>query len=130
MSKQTPPSSEFILYTTEDGQTRIECRFKEETIWLTQAFLSELYDRDVRTINEHLKSHYDEAELSGEATIRKFRIVRMEDELAHDSICANFAVTYTAEPVFWGFLTSVKKYQKNILKLLDLSLPHQSEYFH
>ena len=80
MSDQSAPASEFILYTTEDGSTRVECRFEEETIWLTQALLAELYGRDVRTINEHLKNLYDENELSAEATIRKFRIVRMEGQ--------------------------------------------------
>ena len=78
MTDQLAPKSEFIFYTTEDGKTRVDCRFEEETIWLTQALLSELYDRDVRTINEHLKNLYEEAELSEDATIRKFRIVRME----------------------------------------------------
>jgi len=80
MSDQSVPASEFILYTTEDGSTRVECRFEEETIWLTQALLAELYGRDVRTINEHLKNLYGENELSAEATIRKFRIVRMEGQ--------------------------------------------------
>lgn len=80
MSDQSAPASEFILYTTEDGKTRVECRFEAETIWLTQSFLADLYDRDVRTISEHLKNLYEEAELSEEATIRKFRIVRMEGE--------------------------------------------------
>jgi len=47
---------EFILYQTEDGRTRGECRFQNETIWLSQALMAELYQKDVRTINEHLKS--------------------------------------------------------------------------
>ena len=72
------PTSEFLLYRTEDGRTRVECRFEEETLWLTQALMAELFDRDVRTINEHLKTIYAEAELEPEATIRNFRIVRQE----------------------------------------------------
>ena len=75
-----PTAGEFILYTTEDGQSRVECRFENETIWLSQALLAELFDRDVRTINEHLKNLYAEEELNPEATIRKFRIVRQEGE--------------------------------------------------
>ena len=69
-------SSEILLYQTEDGRTRIECRFENETIWLTQALIAELFQKDVRTINEHLVNIYDEGELDREATIRKFRIVR------------------------------------------------------
>lgn len=80
MTEQSAPNNEFILYTTEDGQTRVECRFEEDTIWITQALLADLYDRDVRTISEHLKNVYDEAELSQGATIRKFRIVQTEGD--------------------------------------------------
>jgi hypothetical protein len=78
MSETEQPGGEFILYTTEDGKTRVECRFEDETIWLTQALMAELFDRDVRTVNEHLKNLYAELELAPEATIRKFRIVREE----------------------------------------------------
>jgi hypothetical protein len=72
--------SELILYRTEDGRTRIE------TIWLTQALIAELFQKDVRTINEHLVNIFDEGELSREATIRKLRIVRTEGnrEVARD----------------------------------------------
>ena len=71
---------EILLYQTEDGRTRIECRFEDETIWLSQALMAELYQKDVRTINEHLKNIYDEAELDSMATIRSFRIVRREGQ--------------------------------------------------
>lgn len=72
------PAGEFLLYTTEDGRTRVECRFEDETLWLSQALMAELFDRDVRTVNEHLQNLYEEEELAPEATIRKFRIVRQE----------------------------------------------------
>jgi len=71
-------SGEFILYQTEDGRTRIECRFEKETLWLTQALMAELFQVTVPTINEHLKGIYGDGELRPEATIRKFRIVRQE----------------------------------------------------
>lgn len=72
------PESEIILYRSEDGRTRLDCRFEDETLWLTQAQIAELYQKDVRTINEHLLNIFDERELDREATIRKFRIVRQE----------------------------------------------------
>ena len=72
------PRGELILYQTQDGRTRVECRFEDETIWLTQALMAELFHKDVRTINEHLVNIYDEGELDREATIRRFRIVRTE----------------------------------------------------
>jgi hypothetical protein len=75
-----------VLYQTEDGRTRIQCRFEDETIWLSQALIADLFQKDVRTINEHLVNTFEEGELSREATIRKFRIVRSEGsrEVARD----------------------------------------------
>jgi hypothetical protein len=99
---ETPesPGGEILLYQTADGRTRLECRFQDETIWLTQALMAELYQKDVRTINEHLKNIYDEGELEREATIRKYRIVRQEGsrqvtrEIEHYSLDAILAVGY------------------------------------
>lgn len=79
MKPEPPPRSDLILYQTEDGRTRIQCRFENETLWLTQALIAELFAKDVRTINEHLVNIFDEGELRREATIRKFRIVRPEE---------------------------------------------------
>ena len=71
------PRSELVLYQTEDGQTRVQCRFENETIWLTQALIGELFQISVPTVNEHLKGIYAEGELQSGATIRKFRIVQI-----------------------------------------------------
>ena len=54
---------------------RIEVRLENETVWLNQRLLSELFQKDVSTINEHIKNIFDEGELSPEATIWKFRVV-------------------------------------------------------
>jgi len=98
--QDTPSPSQLILYQTEDGQTRIQCRFENETIWLTQALIGELFQVSVPTVNEHLKGIYAEAELQPMATIRKFRIVRTEGgrqvsrEIEHYSLEAILAVGY------------------------------------
>jgi hypothetical protein len=78
MSDDALPHSEIILYQTEDGRTRIQCRFENETVWLTQKRMAELFEKDVRTINGHSVNIFDEGDLRREATIRKFRIVRTE----------------------------------------------------
>ena len=80
MSDNTPqaPQGEFVLFQAADGSTRVECRFESDTLWLTQALIAELYQKDVRTINEHLQNIYKEAEIDQNATIRNFRIVREE----------------------------------------------------
>ena len=95
-----PPTGEIVLYQTEDGKTRVECRFAEETLWLSQALMAELFQKDVRTINEHLQGIYREGELEAKATIRKFRIVRREGlrdvsrEIEHYNLDAILAVGY------------------------------------
>lgn len=73
--KQKPPEpAEILLYQTEDGQTRLEVRLQEETVWLTQKRMAELFQKDVRTINEHIQNIFAEGELPSSAVIRKFRI--------------------------------------------------------
>jgi hypothetical protein len=79
MSTNLPEKrSEILIYQTENGQTRVNVRLENETVWLSQKLMAELFQKDVRTINEHIKNIYSEGELEPEATIRKFRIVRME----------------------------------------------------
>ncbi len=75
---QQPPEGDFLLYQTEDGKTRIECRFSGESIWLTQRLMAELFQVTVPTINEHLKNLVAEGEFQPDRTIRKFRIVQTE----------------------------------------------------
>jgi hypothetical protein len=69
-----PLGGEIILYQTEDGRTRIQCRFENETLWLTQKLMAELFQKDVRTINEHIQNIFEERELAPDSVIRKFRI--------------------------------------------------------
>ena len=100
MTSAAAPTGELLLYQTEDGRTRIECRFEGDTVWLTQALMAELFQKDVRTINEHLVNIYDEGELSREATIRRHRIVRTEGnrsvsrEIEHYNLEAILAVGF------------------------------------
>ncbi len=86
MPDSTAPQSSIVLYQTEDGRTRIQCRFENETIWLTQKLIAELFRVAVSTVNEHLQGIFAEGELATEATIRKFRIVQIEGkrEVARD----------------------------------------------
>ncbi len=66
------PGSSIVLYQTEDGRTRIECRFEGETLWLTQALMADLFQVTVPTINEHLQGLFSEGEADPGATIRSF----------------------------------------------------------
>lgn len=73
--------SEILLYQTEDGQTKIEVRLNEETVWLTLNQLVELFQKAKSTISEHIKNIFAEGELHEvEATVRKFRTVQTEGD--------------------------------------------------
>jgi hypothetical protein len=72
--QKKPNRSEIILYQTEEGRTRIEVRVEGETVWLTQKMMAELFQKDVRTINEHIRNIFTEKELEPDPVIRKFRI--------------------------------------------------------
>ena len=79
MSKElTPKEGNIIFYTTPDGAVHIEVFFQNETFWLSQKKMAELFGVDVRTVNEHLKNIFKTNELPEDATIRKIRIVQKE----------------------------------------------------
>ena len=79
MTDQRPETpSDILIYQSEDGQTRVDVRLIDETVWLTQKWMAELFQKNVRTISEHIKNIFEEGELQPEATIRKFRIVQNE----------------------------------------------------
>ncbi|BAS49014.1 death-on-curing protein [Aggregatibacter actinomycetemcomitans NUM4039] len=71
-------NNQIQIYTSQDGKVSLNVSFEKETVWLTQAQMAELFDKDVRTINEHIRNIYAENELEEDPTIRKFRIVRQE----------------------------------------------------
>lgn len=71
-------TAEFLIFTSQTGEQSIEARYEDETIWLSQKLMAQLFDVDVRTVNEHLKNIYKNNELQQEATIRNFRIVQTE----------------------------------------------------
>ncbi|MDQ3682300.1 MAG: virulence RhuM family protein [Bacteroidota bacterium] len=69
---------EILIYQTEDRQNRLEVRLQDDSVWLSQKELSDLFQKEVSTINEHIQNIYREKELSKKPTIRNFRIVRLE----------------------------------------------------
>ena len=71
-------TAEFLIFTAQDGGNSIEARYEDETIWLSQKLMAELYSINVATINEHLKNIYRSNELDAKSTIRKFLIVQTE----------------------------------------------------
>lgn len=64
-------NNQVIIYSTEDGQAKIEVKMKGETVWLSQGQMAELFDKDVRTISEHIQNIYSEGELKKDDTLHK-----------------------------------------------------------
>jgi hypothetical protein len=73
-----PEYSDIIFYTSPEGHVQLEVIYNEETFWLSQKRMSELFAVDVRTVNEHLQNIFTTEELQKAATIRKIRIVQKE----------------------------------------------------
>jgi hypothetical protein len=71
-------NSEIIIYQNSDGSIKIDVLLEEETVWLTQAQLCELFQKSKATISEHITNVFEEGELDAEATVRKFRTVQLE----------------------------------------------------
>lgn len=65
---------EIIIYEARDGKSSIEVHLYEETVWLAQSQMTELFDRNKRTISEHIRNVFKEGELDEQTVVRKFRI--------------------------------------------------------
>ena len=94
------PQSEIIFYQSEDGNTRVQCRFENETLWLTQAQIAELFQTTPQNVTLHLKAIYTEGELTEQATCKDYLQVRAEGgrevtrKLRHYRLEAILAVAY------------------------------------
>lgn len=72
---------EIIVYQTEDGLTRLDVKFEDETVWLTQAQLVELYQTSKSNISEHIKHIFEEGELDETSVVRKFRTTAADGKM-------------------------------------------------
>ena len=74
----TDEYGEILIYQTDDGQTNIEVKIEDDTVWLTQQQMSELFQTSRTNVVEHIKHIYEEGELDEISTCRNFRRVRKE----------------------------------------------------
>jgi hypothetical protein len=74
----TEEQKDTVIYQSVDGEIEFNVNVFDETVWLTQKQIGKLFDKDVRTISEHINNCYEEGEVICDATIRKFRIVQKE----------------------------------------------------
>lgn len=78
--KNELPKGEVLVYQTEDGRIKLDVRLEDETVWLTQQLIAELFQTTVPNISMHIRNIYEEGELSPEATVKKFLTVRREGD--------------------------------------------------
>lgn len=96
---------DILIYQNPDGNIKIDVRLQEETVWLTQAQMGQLFDKDKRTISEHISNIYSEGELDKSLTVRKFRTVQtegsreVERELDHYNLDVIISVGYRVKSV-------------------------------
>ncbi len=95
--------SQFIIYQTEEGETKLDVRFENETVWLTQKLMAELFSTTPENILMHLKNIYQEDELNEKATTKDFLVVRQEGtrqvkrNLKHYNLDAIISVGYRVQ---------------------------------
>ena len=84
--------NEIIIYTTPNGKETFEVNLKKDTVWLSQKQMAELFEKDVRIVNEHIGNIYKEKELIKNSTIRKFRIVQKEGNRQVERIRSGYSL--------------------------------------
>ena len=100
MGQEDEPTGEMVVYQSQDGTTRVECRFADETLWLSQSLIAELFQTTPQNVTQHLRSIFREGELNPEATCKDFLQVRQEGErkvrrqVKHYNLDAILAVGY------------------------------------
>jgi len=99
------PNSPLAMFTSADGKTRLQIRLEDDSLWLTQKQIADLFERSNKTISEHINNIYDDGELEPDSTIRKFRTVALEGTreverlLDHYNLDAVLSVGYRVRSV-------------------------------
>ena len=82
---------QFLVYPAEDGRTKIAVRLEDETVWLTQQHMADLFQTTQQNISLHLQNIYDEGELQRAATHKEYLSVRQEGSRPPRSLCSSIA---------------------------------------
>ena len=89
-----PQKSELIMYQTEDGKTKIDVRLENETVWLSQAQIAELFQRDRSVISKHIKNVFGEGELDEKSNVQNVHIANSDKSVAFYSLDVIISVGY------------------------------------
>ena len=77
-TEMEPAKGQFLVYQAEDGKLKLDVRFEDESVWLTQQLMADLFQSSKQNISHHINSIYEEGELLPEATVKKYLTVRQE----------------------------------------------------
>ena len=126
----TPDNSEIIIYQTEDGLAKISVRLEDETVWLTQADMVELLDRDRTVIGRHINNAFHEGELDEKSNMHFLHIANSDKPVAVYNLDVIISVGYRVKslrgvqyrqktkndltPVERDYLASIKDVQKKL----------------
>ena len=93
-------TGEILIYQNQEGNIKIDVRLEEETVWLTQSQICELFQKSKATISEHIKNVFEEGELQENAVVRKFRTT----EASSNSPSSKMALicSLTVDLAFWN----------------------------
>ena len=114
-----------IIYTANDGKTKIDVKLEEETLWLTQAQMCELYQSSKSNISEHIKHIFEEGELNEESVVRKFRTTAADGTeylVSHEEAMEHATTEYrkykqrTISDVERDYLFSIKSIEDSVKK--------------
>jgi hypothetical protein len=96
--QSTPsPAGEFVMFASGDGKVRVECRFENETLWLSQAMICELFNKAKATISGHIKNIFEEGELLENSVVRFYRTTASDGknyQVPHFSLPMILAIGY------------------------------------
>lgn len=112
-------TAEFLIFEKQAHADSIEVRYEDETLWLTQKMMSNLFDVSTKTISEHLANIYDSGELDRDPTVRKFRIVQFEGsrqvarDIEHYNLDAVISVGYRVNSIR---ATQFRRWATQVLK--------------
>ncbi|MDR0847849.1 MAG: virulence RhuM family protein [Propionibacteriaceae bacterium] len=113
---QEQPVGEIVIYRTDDGLTRIETRFIDETVWLTQAQIVDLFQTSKANVSEHIKHIFEDRELAEDSVVRKFRTTASDGKsymVAHYNLDMVLAVGYRVRS---GLATHFRIWATGVLK--------------
>jgi len=89
-----PEASAIIMYQTDDGKTRIDVRMENEAVWLTQAQMAELFQRERSVVTKHINNAISEGELDKKSNVQFLRIANSDKPVAFYNLDAIIAVGY------------------------------------